>query len=68
MAKRKEILIRLDPAVYEALQSWAADELRSANAQLELILRNELKKQGRLPQQISPIPRRGRPPKNTSKT
>lgn len=44
---RKNFPLRLDPKVYEALEKWAQDELRSVNAQIEIILREALKKQGR---------------------
>ena len=39
---RKPILLRLDPAVHDALAQWAADELRSLNAQIEMLLRRAL--------------------------
>lgn len=45
---RKPFLLRLDPAVHDALQRWAADELRSVNAQIEFLLRQELLRAGRL--------------------
>lgn len=48
MAERKPFLLRLDPAVYEAMQRWAADDLRSLNAQVEFVLRRALQQQGRL--------------------
>ncbi|MFG2428496.1 hypothetical protein [Streptomyces sp. NPDC048590] len=60
---RKQMLLRLDPAVYDALARWASDELRSANAQIEFLLRRALAEAGRLPGGAGPIPRRGRPPK-----
>jgi len=60
--QRKQVLLRLDPAVYEALARWAGDELRSANAQIEFVLRRALAEAGRLPGEAGPIPRRGRPP------
>lgn len=63
MAERKPILLRLDPAVYDALAKWAADELRSTNAQIEFLLRDALTKAGRMPGGAGKIPRRGRPPK-----
>jgi hypothetical protein len=56
-------MLRLDPAVYEALARWASDELRSANAQIEFLLRRALGDAGRLPGTVAPIARRGRPPK-----
>lgn len=61
---RKQVLLRLDPAVYEALARWAADELRSTNAQIEFVLRHALSEAGRLPGAAAPIRRRGRPPKS----
>lgn len=36
---RKQVLLRLDPQVYDALARWAGEELRSANAQIEFLLR-----------------------------
>ncbi|MET8327112.1 hypothetical protein [Streptomyces sp. NPDC005181] len=57
------MLLRLDPAVHDALARWASDELRSANAQIEFLLRRALAEAGRLPKTTSPLPRRGRPPK-----
>ncbi|MEV5100399.1 hypothetical protein ACFQ7G_00310 [Streptomyces massasporeus] len=60
--QRKQVLLRLDPAVYEALARWAGDELRSANAQIEFLLRKALAETGRLPRDTGPMPRRGRPP------
>ncbi|GAB2986758.1 hypothetical protein GCM10023080_060250 [Streptomyces pseudoechinosporeus] len=60
--QRKQVLLRLDPLVYEALARWAGDELRSANAQIEFLLRRALAESGRLPGGAGPIARRGRPP------
>jgi hypothetical protein len=56
------VLLRLDPAVHDALVRWADDELRSVNAQVELLLRRALVDAGRMPKQAGPLPRRGRPP------
>ncbi|PBC84808.1 MULTISPECIES: hypothetical protein [unclassified Streptomyces] len=61
--QRKQVLLRLDPAVHDALARWAGDELRSANAQIEFLLRKALSEAGRLPRGAGAIPRRGRPPK-----
>ncbi|MEV0459061.1 hypothetical protein [Catellatospora methionotrophica] len=47
MPERKKLLLRLDPAVYDALARWAADDLRSVNAQIEYALRAALKSVGR---------------------
>jgi hypothetical protein len=49
MAERKPFLLRVDPAVLEAVQRWAADDLRSLNAQIEYVLRDALHRAGRLP-------------------
>jgi hypothetical protein len=51
----------MDPAVHDALARWAADDFRSLNAQIEMILRNALTDAGRMPKQAAPLPRRGRP-------
>lgn len=63
MAERKAILLRLDPTVHDALARWAADDMRSVNAQIELLLREALRTAGRAPRGAGPIPRRGRPPR-----
>ncbi|MEV7021547.1 hypothetical protein [Kitasatospora sp. NPDC093558] len=63
--ERKKILLRLDPAVHDALARWAADELRSANAQIEFLLRRALTDAGRMPSGAATLPRRGRPPKES---
>ena len=49
MATRKPFLLRTEPEVLEALQRWAADELRSVNAQIDFVLRRALQRAGRLP-------------------
>jgi hypothetical protein len=61
--ERKTVLLRLDPAVYDALSRWAADELRSTNAQIELMLRRALADAGRMPSKVTPVRRPGRPRK-----
>jgi hypothetical protein len=45
----KKVLLRLDPAVHEAIARWAADDLRSVNAQIEYALRRALEQVGRTP-------------------
>jgi hypothetical protein len=47
MAGKKVFMLRLDPAVYEALEKWAADEFRSVNGQIEWILDASLKEHKR---------------------
>lgn len=49
MSKRKSFLLRLQPAVFEALQKWADDEFRSINGHLEYLLSDQLKKASRFP-------------------
>ncbi|ALC06891.1 hypothetical protein CDES_12735 [Corynebacterium deserti GIMN1.010] len=61
---RKQVPLRLDPAVYDAIAKWAADEARSTNAQIEMMLREQLRKAGRLPKNIGDIPKPGRPKEN----
>ncbi len=62
MSERKGVLLRLDPAVHDALARWAADELRSTNAQIEFLLRRALAEAGRLPSHAGRMRPRGRPP------
>jgi hypothetical protein len=63
--ERKTVLLRLDPAVYDALARWASDELRSTNAQIELMLRRALADAGRMPTKVAPVRRPGRPRKES---
>jgi hypothetical protein len=62
VTERKSMLLRLDPAVHDALARWANDELRSTNAQIEFLLRRALAEAGRLPGRTGPMRPRGRPP------
>ena len=61
MSDRRQIPLRVDPAVHDAISRWANDELRSVNAQIEVILRTALNEAGRMPKHAGPLPRRGRP-------
>ncbi|MCC3778430.1 hypothetical protein [Streptomyces sp. UNOB3_S3] len=61
--QRKQVLLRLDPSVHDALARWAGEELRSTNAQIEFLLRKALADAGRLPGDVSAMRKRGRPPK-----
>jgi hypothetical protein len=63
VSERKSILLRLDPAVHDALARWAADELRSTNAQIEFLLRRALTDAGRMPSQAGKMRKPGRPPR-----
>jgi hypothetical protein len=62
--ERKKLLLRLDPAIHDAVARWAGDELRSTNAQIEFLLRRALAQAGRLPDNAGRLPRRGRPSKS----
>jgi hypothetical protein len=59
--ERKNMVLRLDPAVHDALTRWAAEELRSTNAQIEFLLRRTLTDAGRLEDQGKPRRDRDRP-------
>ena len=47
MSEKKKFLLRLDAGLYDALEKWAADELRSINAQMEYVLKEAVRKAGR---------------------
>ena len=64
VSARKSILLRLDPAVHDALARWASDELRSTNAQIEFLLRRALAEAGRLPRSVREMRGPGRPPRD----
>ena len=54
MANRKSFLLRISPELYEALERWAADELRSTNAQIEYVLSDAARRAGRLTKSATP--------------
>ena len=58
MAERKNFLLRISPELYASLEKWAADELRSVNAQIEFLLMDAVRKaaRGQRPQE-STLPR-----------
>ena len=62
MAERKAFPLRIDPALWAAVERMAATELRSANAQIECLLREALKERGVKLGDPQPV-KRGRPPK-----
>lgn len=62
---KKAFALRVDPALYAAIERLAADELRSANAEIEILLREALARRG-MSVKPSEAPRRGRPPKEES--
>jgi hypothetical protein len=51
VGERKPFLLRIDPELYDALQRWASDELRSLNGQIEFVLRQGLRAAGRVPRE-----------------
>ena len=53
---KKSFLLRVDPALWEVVEQLAAQELRSANAQVEYLLREALARRGRVPRSGSPAP------------
>lgn len=53
MAEKKAYPLRINAQVLDAVQRWADDELRSVNAQIEYVLREALRKAGRLPRGVS---------------
>ena len=58
MAKKKAFALRINEEVYKAIERWAEDEFRSTNGQMEWMLQEMLKKQGRFPK---------KPPTNSEK-
>lgn len=54
MAEKKKFLLRIDEGIYAALEKWAADDLRSINAQIEFLLKEALKKAGRNKEEPTP--------------
>jgi hypothetical protein len=62
MSVRLSILVRQDPAVHDGLAKWAADEMRSTDAQIEFLLRHALGDAGRMPGHARQMRRPGRPP------
>jgi len=53
MNEKKKFLLRLDEALHSALEKWAADDLRSVNAQIEFLLTDAVKKAGRSKSKVS---------------
>jgi len=49
MSKKKNFPLRIDPELYDILQKWAKDEFRSVNSHVEFLLRESVKRAGRLP-------------------
>jgi hypothetical protein len=47
MKPRKPFLLRISPELYEALEAWAQQELRSVNGQIEYVLTEAVRRRGR---------------------
>ena len=56
MSEKKAYPLRISAPVLDAVQRWADDELRSLNAQIEYLLREALRKTGRLKPPAQPGP------------
>ena len=56
MAEKKAYPLRMSAQVLDAIQRWADDDLRSVNAQIEYLLREALRKNGRLPRAVAETP------------
>ena len=61
---KKAFPLRLDPALFAAIERVATAEFRSANAEIEVLLREALARRG-IKVGVSQVPKRGRPPKET---
>lgn len=61
MPERKSYLLRIAPELYDALSKWAADELRSVNAQIEYVLTEAVRRSGRERAPRKPAPKRRSP-------
>lgn len=64
-AEKKAFPLRVDAALHAAVERLAAQELRSVNAQVEMLLREALARRGVKLAPADP-PRRGRPPKEST--
>lgn len=56
MAEKKPFLLRVDRELLDAVQRWANDDLRSLNGHIEFLLRDALKRAGRLPRSSAAAP------------
>lgn len=57
MAGRKSFLLRIDPKLWDDLEAWARDELRSVNGQIEFVLKQAVAKRRGVRREPSPEPR-----------
>jgi hypothetical protein len=63
MSEKKKFLLRLDDDLHAAIEKWAADDLRSVNAQIEFLLSDAVRRAGRgkrPPEPAQPVRERGR--------
>jgi hypothetical protein len=56
VSEKKAYPLRINTAVLDAMQRWSDDELRSLNAQIEYVLREALRKAGRLSENVASTP------------
>jgi hypothetical protein len=68
MTSKKQYPLRVDPALWSAVEQWANDELRSVNGQMEFIIRDALRRAGRLPTNVDPSRTNARRPHNATPT
>ena len=65
MAERKSFLLRMDPVLWNDLEAWAQDDLRSVNGQIEYLLRQAvLRRKGQLGSNVQPSDPKPSPPEN----
>jgi hypothetical protein len=58
MAEKKAFLLRLDPAIWTALERLAQSDLRSVNAEIEFLLRDAMSRRGVTPRRLAAAERR----------
>ena len=63
MTEKKKFLLRIDGNIHAALEKWAADDLRSINAQIEFLLTQAIKNSGRMKSRNTDEPPTNQPPK-----
>jgi hypothetical protein len=57
MSEKKKFLLRVDGGLFSSLEKWAADDLRSVNAQIEFLLTEAVKKAGRMKEETPAEPK-----------
>jgi hypothetical protein len=66
MAEKKKFLLRLDDELYNVLEKWAADDLRSVNAQIEFLLTDAVKRARRMKNQQESVEETKSPPSEST--